>query len=92
MKLIDLCPVCGGKGKFLMQKCPSCGGKGGVLLKFDKTMQELLEQNKTKLSEQEIAIFDLYKSGFSQQEIAKNMDLKPSKVASIFYQIEKKII
>lgn len=91
MKIIDLCPICGGKGKFLTQKCPSCDGKGGVLLKFDKSMETVLQQNKTKLSEQETAIFDLYRRGFSQKEIAKNMDLKPSKVALLLYRIEKKI-
>lgn len=92
IKIIELCSVCGGKGKFLTQICPTCQGRGGGLLKFNKNMENLIEQNKAKLSEQEIRVLELYKGGFSQNEIAKNMNLTPVNVVLIFYQIENKLI
>ncbi|MDD5005610.1 MAG: LuxR C-terminal-related transcriptional regulator [Candidatus Omnitrophica bacterium] len=90
-KIINLCPVCGGKGKFLTQTCPTCNGKGGELSKFDKEVAKILDSNLAKLNEQEKEVCELYKTGFSQKEIAKKMDITPAKVASIFYQIEKKL-
>jgi len=90
-KIVNLCPICGGKGKFLMQRCPSCNGKGGIVSKLNKATKDLIEQNKAKLSEQENELFELYKSGFSQKEIAKKMNLTVAMVASIFYKIEKKL-
>ncbi|MBL7196898.1 MAG: hypothetical protein ISS47_02225 [Candidatus Omnitrophica bacterium] len=90
-KIVNLCPICGGKGKFLTQKCPSCNGEGGVLLKFNKATKDSVEQNRTKLSEQENELFELYKSGFSQKEIARKMNLTVAMVAFIFYKIQKKL-
>ncbi|MFC1646283.1 sigma factor-like helix-turn-helix DNA-binding protein [Candidatus Omnitrophota bacterium] len=90
-KLVDLCGVCGGKGKFIMKRCPSCNGTGGAVLKLSKATKELIEQNINKLSEQESKAFEFYKSGFSQKEIAKKMNLNVAMVASIFYKIEKRL-
>lgn len=90
-KLVDICGICGGKGKFIMKKCPSCNGKGGILFKLDKEIAELVEQNKSRLSEQESQVWDLYKSGFSQKEIAKKMNLTIAMVAFIFYGLQKKL-
>jgi len=89
-KIVNLCPICGGKGKFIMQKCPSCDGKGGAVLKLNKNIRKLVESNPKRLNEQESRLFELYKSGFSQKEIAKKMDIPVAKVASLLYQIQKK--
>jgi DNA-directed RNA polymerase specialized sigma24 family protein len=90
-KLVNLCPICGGNGRFLMQKCPSCEGKGGDVLKLDKVTKDLIEQNRKKLSEQEIELFDLYKSGFTPKEIARKMNIKTAMVASVFHKIQKRL-
>ena len=90
-KIVNLCPICGGRGKFIMQKCPSCNGKGGAVLKFNKNIEKLVELNPERLNEQESKLFELCKSGFSQKEIAKKMDIAQSKVTLLFYQIEKKL-
>ena len=89
IKIVELCSVCGGKGKFLTQNCPTCGGNGGSLLKFNKDIENLMEQKKEKLSEREVAVIELYKSGFSLNEIAKNMNLGPTNVVLILHQIEE---
>ncbi|MFC1709436.1 hypothetical protein ACFL2J_05220 [Candidatus Omnitrophota bacterium] len=91
-KLINICGICGGKGKFIMKKCPSCNGTGGTVFKLDKETRELIEQNRSRLSEQEIQAWDLYKGGFSQKEIAQKMNLTLAMVASIFYRIQKKTV
>ncbi len=88
-RLVDLCGVCGGKGKFIMKKCPSCNGTGGQVFNPDKETKELIEQIKSRLSEQEARVWDLYKGGFSQKEITKKMNLTIPIVASIFYRIQK---
>ena len=91
LKIINLCPVCGGKGTFLMQRCMSCGGCGGEILKYDTELTALFERNRGKLSEQEIGIFQLYKSGSSHKEIAKRCDLSITQLCTVFYHIEKKL-
>lgn len=61
------------------------------MLKFNKATKDSVEQNRTKLSEQENELFELYKSGFSQKEIARKMNLTVAMVAFIFYKIQKKL-
>ncbi|MFH1622411.1 MAG: hypothetical protein ABIA97_04740 [Candidatus Omnitrophota bacterium] len=90
-KIVDLCGICAGNGKFLMRECPSCKGTGGTIFKPNKEAIELVEQNKSNLSEQEVQVWDLYKGGFSQKEIAEKMNLTIAMVASIFYKIQKKL-
>lgn len=92
MKIIELCPICGGKGRFINQKCPTCGGEGANLTKITSEIKNLIETNKSKLSEQEIAILELYKSGYSKKEIIKKTDLTLSKLTKLFYNIQKKLI
>jgi DNA-binding NarL/FixJ family response regulator len=91
IKIIELCRVCGGKGKFFSEKCSSCHGHGGSILKLDKIIKESISINKTKFNEQENALLELYAAGFSQEEISKKFDLTLAKTLSIFYQIEKKL-
>ena len=91
IKIIELCPVCGGKGKFLSQRCPSCNGKGGKSLKCDAGFVSLFEQHKERLGEQEVKVFELFKAGYSQKDISKNLDLTISQVAVILHNIEKKL-
>ena len=73
-----------------MRPCPSCNGTGGTVLKPDKEIKDLIEQNRSGLSEQENQIWDLYKSGFTQKEIARKMNLTIPLVASALYSIQKK--
>ncbi len=91
MKIVNLCPVCGGSGKFLMQACGSCNGSGGIILKPNEAIKSFIEQNRAKLSEQETILLDFYKKGYSQKDIAKNMDLTPAKAALLLHRIEKKL-
>jgi len=92
MKIIELCPICGGKGRFIDQKCPTCEGEGATLSKITPEIKYLIKQNKTKLSEQEVAVVELYESGYSKKEIIKKMDLTLSKLTKIFYTIQKKLL
>ena len=91
IKIVDLCPVCGGKGKFLTQKCPSCNGEGGQYFRYNSSLSLLFERNREKLSEQEIMVFELFRNGYSAKEISKNLDLKKSQISVVMHNIEKKL-
>lgn len=91
VKIIKLCPVCGGRGRFFTEKCPSCSGKGGSLLRLNKRIKEAIESNKIKFNEQETCLLELYKNGSSQEEISRKSDLPLAKTLLLFYQIEKKL-
>lgn len=91
IKIIQLCMVCGGKGKFFAQKCSSCKGHGGDLSKLNKEIEEAIKSHKAIFNEQENKLLELYLGGFSQQEIAEKSDLTLAKTLLLFYQIEKKL-
>ncbi|MFC1753444.1 hypothetical protein ACFL96_08635 [Thermoproteota archaeon] len=91
IKIIDLCPVCGGRAKFLNQRCPTCKGVGGKLLKYNKELNDLFDSNKNRLGEQEVVVFKLYRSGLSRKEISKRMDLSSVQTTLILHRIEKKL-
>jgi len=91
VKIIQLCQVCGGKGKFFTQKCTACKGQGGNISKLNKVIKESIETNKAKFNDQENALLEIYASGFSQEEIAQKLDLTLAKVLLLFYQVEKKL-
>ena len=91
VKLVKACPVCGGWGRFLSKKCPQCKGSGGKILKFTKEIQSAFSEKKSNLSEQEKALFDFYKIGFSKKAIAENLDIPILKVIPMLYSIEKKL-
>lgn len=74
-----------------MQQCMSCGGCGGEVLKYDTALATLFERNRATLSEQETAIFQLYKGGSPPGEIAKRADLSLSQLCAILSRIEKKL-
>jgi len=91
MKIIKLCPVCGGKGRFFNQNCPSCKGQSGSLLKLNKEIRQAIELNRAKFNEQENRLLEYYLNGFPQDEIARESDLTLAKTLLLFHQIEKKI-
>ena len=91
VKLVKTCPVCGGWGRFLSKKCPQCKGSGGKILKFTEETQSAFSEKKSNLSEQEKALFDFYKIGFSKKAIAENLDIPILKVIPMLYSIEKKL-
>jgi len=91
VRLVKTCPVCGGWGRFLSKKCPQCKGSGGKILKFAKETQSAFSEKKDNLSEQEKALFDFYKIGFSKKAIAENLDIPIFKVIPILHLIEKKL-
>ncbi|MBM3252238.1 MAG: sigma-70 family RNA polymerase sigma factor [Candidatus Omnitrophica bacterium] len=80
-----------GKGVFLAKKCSECNGKGGKMISCTQEARERFDQKKNVLSEQEVAIFENYSKGFSQDEIAAGMDMPPNKVINILYAIEQKL-
>jgi DNA-binding NarL/FixJ family response regulator len=80
-----------GKGTFLSKKCSECNGKGGKIISCSQEARERFNQKKDVFSEQQVAIFENYSKGFSQDEIAASMDMSPNKVINILYAIEQKL-
>jgi len=91
VKLVDICPVCGGWGRFLSKRCPRCKGKGGEILKFTKEIQDVFLEKSNSLSEQEKALFNFYQRGFSQKAIAENLDIQIFRILPMLHSIEKKL-
>jgi len=80
-----------GKGIFLSKKCSECDGKGGTIIRCSKEAKEKFLEKQDLFSEQERMLFENYSQGFSQEEIARNMDMPVNKVAGILYSIEGKL-
>jgi DNA-directed RNA polymerase specialized sigma24 family protein len=80
-----------GKGVFLSKKCSECDGKGGTIIRCSKEAKEEFLEKQDLFSEQERMLFENYSQGFSQEEIARNMDMPVNKVAGILYSIEGKL-
>lgn len=91
INLIGLCIVCMGKGIFLSKKCSECDGKGGTIIRCSKEAKEKFLEKQGLFSEQERMLFENYSQGFSQEEIARNMDMPVNKIAGILYSIEGKL-
>ena len=75
INLVGLCFVCMGKGVFLSKKCSECNGKGGTIIRCSQEAKELFLKKQDFLSEQERMLFENYSQGFSQEEIARSMDI-----------------
>lgn len=91
INLVGLCIVCMGKGIFLSKKCSECNGKGGTIIRCSQAAKELFLERQGLFSEQEKILFDNYSQGFSQEEIARNMDMPVNKIVGILYSIEIKL-
>jgi len=92
MKLTKLCPICGGRGKFLGSLCQHCKGIGGSLCKNNEAITDQAEDTKLqRLSEQETKILRLYNQKLSLIQIATEMDLTQPQTLLLFHKIEKKL-
>ena len=91
VNLVGLCVVCMGKGIFLSKKCSECSGRGGKIISCSQEVKERFMQDEGLFSEQEKALFENYSKAFSQDEIARNLDIPLSKVINILYSIEQKL-
>lgn len=91
INLVGLCIVCMGKGIFLSKKCSECNGKGGTIIRCSQAAKDLFLEKQGLFSEQERMLFENYSQGFSQEEMARSMDMPVSKIVSLLYSIEAKL-
>jgi DNA-binding CsgD family transcriptional regulator len=91
VNLVGLCVVCMGKGVFLSKRCSECKGRGGKIISCSRMAKLLFEQKQSLFSEQEKILFENYSQGFSQEEIARTMDMPINKVLNVLYSIEQKL-
>lgn len=90
-KLVEICPVCGGWGRFLSKQCSQCQGVGGKILKITRKTKNKFLEKQDNLSEQEKALFSSYEAGFSKKEIAENLDIAIFRIIPFLHSIEKKL-
>ena len=91
VNLVGLCLICMGKGTFLSKRCSECNGRGGKVISCSQEAKQRFIEKQGFFSEQEKGLFENYSQGFSQDEIARNMDIPLNKVLNMLYRIEQKL-